>query len=343
MEIRIFIEAPHDKLVLQSSRFWNVSGIDVSVGADGIRAEVGSIASIINGGIAFENTVGFEAPQRAPSDHEFYLYSDRNSVMDERYTLKYFYLLKFSHSVRGLAEGAAVEFRGIKVGEVVDVQLHAVDRNPNSLHVYISMEPQRLDPDSQPSREEFDQQLEQLVQKGLRAKLKTGSLITGSRIIDLAFPPDPPAGEFIRAEKFAEIPTVDISMEDLEQQFNLIAKKENALPLEKIGADFSRSMASISNMLAALEERNTAVKIDQTLGNVSVASEQLETTMRDAQTAMREMTATMKSLDAAMHPDSQTQYELRAMLESLQSAAQTLERLGEKLNQKPNALIFGDE
>ena len=343
VEIRIFIEAPHDKLVLQSSRFWNVSGIDVSVGADGIRAEVGSIASIINGGIAFENTVGFEAPQRAPSDHEFYLYSDRNSVMDERYTLKYFYLLKFSHSVRGLAEGAAVEFRGIKVGEVVDVQLHAVDRNPNSLHVYISMEPQRLDPDSQPSREEFDQQLEQLVQKGLRAKLKTGSLITGSRIIDLAFPPDPPAGEFIRAEKFAEIPTVDISMEDLEQQFNLIAKKVNALPLEKIGADFSRSMASISNMLAALEERNTVVKLDQTLGNVSVASEQLETTMRDAQTAMREMTATMKSLDAAMHPDSQTQYELRAMLESLQSAAQTLERLGEKLNQKPNALIFGDE
>lgn len=343
LEIRIFIQAPHDRLVLQSSRFWNVSGIDVSVGADGIKAEIGSIASIINGGIAFENTLGFDAPQRAPSDHEFYLYSDRTSVMDERFTLKYFYRLKFSHSVRGLMEGAAVEFRGIKVGEVVDVQLHAVDKTPETLHVYVSIEPQRLDPDIQPTREEFDAQLEKLVEQGLRAKLKTASLITGARIVDLAFPLEPSAGKFIREENFAEIPTLDDTAEDLEQQLGLIAKKINQMPLEKIGADLSRSMASIGNMLAALDERKTMEKLDETLGNVSVASAQLETTMRDAQTALGDMAATLKSLDAVLHPDSATQYELRGTLESLQQAAQSIERLGEKLNQKPNALIFGDQ
>lgn len=342
VEIRIFIEAPHDKLVLQRSRFWNVSGVDVSIGADGIKAEVGSLASIINGGIAFENTVGFEPPQRALSDHQFYLYSDRNSVMEERFNLKYFYLLKFSHSVRGLMEGSPVEFRGIKVGEVVDVQLHSVDKNPDSLHVFISMEPQRLDPDGEPSREEFDALLENLVQQGLRAKLKTASLITGSRMIDLGFPADAKPGEFIRSEQYAQIPTADDSAEDLEQQLNAVAKKINQIPLEKIGADLAQSVASLNNMLKVLDESNAAAKLDKTLENVSVASEQLDATMRDAQTAMRDMTATLKSADAMLSPDSQTQYELRTMLQAVQSAAETMERLGEKLNRKPNALIFGE-
>lgn len=343
VEIRIFIEAPHDKLVLQRSRFWNVSGVDVSIGADGIKAEVGSLASIINGGIAFENTVGFEAPQRATSDHQFYLYTDRNSVMDERYTLKYFYLLKFSHSVRGLSEGAPVEFRGIKVGEVVDVQLHTVDKNPESLHVYISMEPQRLDSSGEPSREEFDALLESLVGQGLRAKIKTASLITGSRMIDLGFPVDPAPGKFIRSTQFAEIPTVDDAAEDLEQQLGALTKKINQIPLDKIGADISESLASLNNMLKVLDERNTAAKLDKTLGHVSVASEQLEATMQEAQIAMRDMAVTLKSVDSVLSPDSQTQYELRSMLQAVQTAAETMERLGEKLNQKPNALIFGED
>ena len=64
---------------------------------------------------------------------------------------------------------------------------------------------------------------------------------------------------------------------------------------------------------------------------------------RDAQIAMGEMATTLKSLDAVLHPDSATQYELRGTLESLQQAAESIERLGEKLNQKPNALIFGDQ
>lgn len=343
VEIRIFIEAPHDKLVLQRSRFWNVSGVEVSIGADGIKAEVGSLASIINGGIAFENTVGFEAPRRAPSDHQFYLYPDRSSVMDERYTLKYFYLVKFSHSVRGLNEGAPVEFRGIKVGEVVDVQLHSVEKEPDSLHVYISMEPQRLDPDNEPSREEFDLQLERLVSQGLRAKLKTASLITGARMIELGFPAEPAPGKFVHSERYSEIPALDDSADDLEQQLSALAKKIDKIPVEKMGADMAQSLASISNMLKTLEERNTVAKLDQTLGNLAVASEQLESTMLEAQTAMRDMASTLQSADAVLSPDSATQYELRTLLESLQSAAETMERLGEKLNQKPNALIFGDQ
>lgn len=343
VEIRVFIESPHDKLVQTRSRFWNVSGFDLSVGAEGIKAEMASIASLISGGIAFENAVGFEAPKRAQSGHQFYLYDDRDSVMEERYTLKYFYRLKFSHSVKGLSVGAPVEFRGIKVGEVMDVQLNSVNNQPDSLHVYISMEPQRLDAATQPTREEFDHHVEILVQQGMRAQMKTANLLTGSRFIDLMFPADEGPGTFTRWEKFAELPTVDSSADDIEQQIASIAKKLNKLPIEKMANDLSNSLASLSQLLATFQKQNTAAKLDATLSNVGVASEQLESTMLEAQAAMRQMASTMDSMDQMLAPDSTTQYQLNEMLSTMSEAAESMNRLIEKLNKKPDALIFGNE
>ena len=342
IESRIFIEAPHDKLVQTRSRFWNVSGLDFSVGADGVKAEMASLASLISGGIAFENGSGFEAPLRAEADHHFYLYSDRDSVLEERYTLKYFYRLKFSHTMRGLSVGAPVEFRGMKVGEVVDVQLASVNNQPNSLHVYISMEPQRLDPDEQPNRTTFDERIGHLVSDGMRAQLKTASLITGAKFVDLTFPRDTSAGEFIVSDNFADIPTMDSLGLELDQQVAEIAKKVNSIPLDKIGQDLSQTLSSLNVLLDTFAKQGTAKKLDNTLANVSAASEEFEGTMQQAQATLKEFAQAMQSLDSVMAPDSRTQYQLNETFNSLKSTAQSLNRLLEKLNQKPDSLIFGN-
>lgn len=341
IELRIFIEAPHDKLVQTRSRFWNVSGLDFTVGADGVKAEMASVASLISGGIAFENGTGFEAPQRAAADHQFYLYNDRDSVLEERYTLKYFYRLKFSHSMRGLSVGAPVEFRGMKVGEVVDVQLASVANEPDSLHVYISMEPQRLDPDREPQRVEFDRQVAELVAEGMHAQLKTASIITGTKYVDLVFPENTSAGQFVLYDKFADLPTVDAFNQDLDQQMASLTRKINAIPIDRIGQDLSQSLAHLNQVLGTFAERETALKMDQTLGNISDASELFEGTMTEAQDALTEFAQAMQSVDSVMAPDSKTQYELHETFDSLQQTAQSLNRLLEKLNKKPNALIFG--
>lgn len=342
VEIRIWIDSPHDKLVQTRSRFWNVSGLDVTVGADGIRAEMASIASLISGGIAFENTVAFDAPKRAPSEHNFYLYDDRDSVLEERYTLKYYYRLHFTHTVKGLSVGAPVEFRGIKVGEVVDVKLNSVNSQPDGLQVYISMEPERLDPNMQPSRQEFDHHIEELVGQGMRAQMRTASLITGSRFIDLAFPDVPSSGRFAVSEKFTDIPTVDSPAEDLEQQIASIARKINKIPMDKLGKDLTIAVSQMSQILQALNEQNTFKKLDETMANVSLASGQLEDTMLEARAAMQQIASTMESVEQFMSPDSQTQYQLNEVMAAMQQSSLSLNRLLEQLNSKPDALIFGN-
>ena len=54
MTTRIFVRAPYDQRVHADSRFWNASGIDVSVSADGVKIDTESVVSILIGGIAFD-------------------------------------------------------------------------------------------------------------------------------------------------------------------------------------------------------------------------------------------------------------------------------------------------
>ena len=55
VDIQIFVEAPHDQRVRENTRFWNASGVNVSLGAGGLQIDTASLTSILIGGIAFEN------------------------------------------------------------------------------------------------------------------------------------------------------------------------------------------------------------------------------------------------------------------------------------------------
>ena len=334
VDVNIFVRSPHDSLVQTRSRFWNVSGFGVSINADGMKAKMASLASLINGGIAFDNAAGFAKTQAAESGHRFYLHPDRESVLDGQFDLEYYYLLKFSGSVRGLTVGAPLEFRGIKIGEVVDVQLATSENKEKSLHVYVSMEPQRLDPSTTPSRNEVDDKIDLMIQQGLRAQMKTASLITGSRFIDLAFVNDQPNATLIRSEDYSEIPTMDDSIDQITKQMSDILDRVAAIPIDDIGRDLAGSMASLNRILATLEQQNTASKVDGAVAN-------LEDTLASANETLQQITFVMQSLDQAVAPDSELKYELTEMFKSLGDAGKSLELFINELNRHPNSLISG--
>lgn len=343
IEIRVFIEAPHDKLVYTRTHFWNVSGFDVTIGAEGIKANVASIASLISGGVAFENPVGFGVATGASSNHRFNLYADKESIVDGRFTLQYYYLLKFSHSVRGLSVGAPVEFRGIKIGEVLEVKLDAVTREEGSLHVIVAIEPQRLIADNEPSREQFDDTMADLVKKGLRAQIRNSNMITGSRYIALGFPAVSADAELVRLNQFSEIPTQDNALENIDQQLAEVANKISNLPLDKIGQNLGESLQHLNNILGVFDNKQTAEELHKTLANVSSASAEFQSLTQQVELTFAQLETTMASLDSLVAPDSNTQYQIDRMLRSVQDAADTLEALMQQLHDKPDALIFGGD
>ena len=144
--IELFIAAPNDRLVLTNTHFWNASGIDFELNADGLSLDTQSLFSILAGDIAFDTPPALgEQGIPAPGDHYFSLHASRAEVHEKIYMDKQHFLLFFDGSVRGLNVGAPVLLRGIEMGQVLDVQLELdVDTFEFHIPVLIEIEPQRI-------------------------------------------------------------------------------------------------------------------------------------------------------------------------------------------------------
>ncbi|MCB1777545.1 MAG: MCE family protein, partial [Candidatus Competibacteraceae bacterium] len=224
VEIKIFINAPHDRLVRADTRFWNASGLNVTLDASGVKIDTASVVSLMIGGVAFETPVSLETGQPVEPGAIFQLYPNRQSIKDGSYVRKSYWLLHFTSSVRGLTVGAPVEYRGIRIGQVIDIKLELdLDEVIARIPVLIEIESDRLRwignaPDYGHEQEfkKFQKHLwDQLVAKGLRAQLKTGNLLTGALIVDLDVYPEAPARTINWGKSYPELPTVPTSLEEI--------------------------------------------------------------------------------------------------------------------------------
>ena len=134
VNVQVFVEAPHDDRVRSTTRFWNASGLDAVVTAEGVQIDTPSLMSMLVGGIAFETPATVTVAQDVTENMIFELYPNKQATRQPRYSRKSRYLLFFEDSVSGLVPGSPVEFRGIKLGEVLDVDIE-LDLDTNEFRI----------------------------------------------------------------------------------------------------------------------------------------------------------------------------------------------------------------
>lgn len=327
VDIQVFVEAPHDAEVGGNTRFWNVSGIGLSLDATGIQLNADSLASILLGGIAFGSPPGIGAGEPAEAGAEFRLFANEQAAMERRFGRQEVWQLEFTGSVRGLVPGAPVEFRGIRIGEVLDLRLSLdIDNLKSHIPVRVAIEPERLGiaaaetvgADSADRRALWDK----LIQNGLRAQLKTGNLVSGSLYVDLDFYPEDPPQFIVWDQEFPELPTVPTPLDELRGLLTRLAR----LPLDRMGEDLGRSLAALhdtmdaTNALLKRLDRETASELTRTL----------------AQTR-----STLASVEKVLAPNSPLQAEAQRVLSELGSAARSLRIMADYLERHPEALIRG--
>ena len=124
MVIDVFIGAPNNVRLTEGTRFWNASGFSIQLGGGGASLNVDSLISLLQGGVSFD-TVGSDLTP-VEDGHVFELYPSetvaRQNLFEDEPGERLILDTDFDGSVRGLQPGAAVEYHGIKVGEV---QSHA--------------------------------------------------------------------------------------------------------------------------------------------------------------------------------------------------------------------------
>jgi paraquat-inducible protein B len=328
VEIKVFIHAPHHEQVRKNTRFWNAGGLDVTLDTEGISVETESLVSLMIGGIAFATPEGLDPEPSAQTGKTFILYDTREEAFEKTYERIVRWLLHFDGSVRGLSVGAPVEFRGVKVGEVVDLKLLAdYDKMEIRVPVIIEIEPDRLVTVGKQKRDDR-QRSEILVEKGFRAQLKKGSLLTGQLYVDLEFHPNAPPAKIIYGGKYPQFPTIPEPLEQITESIVSVVDKLDKFPIEQIGQDLQETMAHLNEAVKSFEKlmRDFDEKV----------TPEVETTLEQTQ-------KTLIKVDKLLNAESPTGHELKRALRELADAARNISVLAEYLEKHPEALIKGKE
>ena len=195
--VTVFVDAPNDAFVKPVSRFWNASGIDVRLGADGLKVQTESLAAVVAGGIAFDDGP-VEAVTAAAIPGDFTLYKNETEAMAPPDGDPHYVRMRFSQSLRGLEVGAPVEFVGVNIGSVIAVDL-GYESHDRSFPVIVTAKlyPRRMGQAyavlTAQGKTESDDTLAAfvgtLVSRGLRAQPRSASLLTGKLYIALDFLP----------------------------------------------------------------------------------------------------------------------------------------------------------
>jgi paraquat-inducible protein B len=360
--IHVFIKAPYDKLVQSNTRFWNVSGMDLSIGSEGISMRTESLHSLLYGGIAFETPDTLEKVKENVEGLVFTLYDDLKSIQEQYYTKKVTFILFFDGSVRGLNVGAPVEFKGIKVGSVKDVRLEFDSRDTSfRIPVLIEIEPERVIERGKDKISSPFKTLKTLVDRGLRARLQSGSLLTGKLFVELDMHPGTPVRLLSEGGPFPELPTIPASLEQMTASLKGILAKLEKVDMEKIGMEFLATLVeankfakgasdlinkpelqdAVENLTESLNAlKGLLRKLDQ---RVEPVAANLEKAIGAGHQALEKARITMGLVDEVLKPDSPLQYRFIELTEELAETARSIRALVDLLERNPDALIFGKD
>ncbi len=257
----------------------------------------------------------------------------------------------FDGSVEGLAPGAAVTFRGVHVGSVIQVDLQL---NTKTLQARI---PVVFETD--PSRVTYMngtlptvRDAEQMAKGGLRASLVQQSFVTGQRAIQLDLLPNTPY-TLVGGDPNSPIIEVAVVKSDIEQ----LKDSFTNLPLRELVATTERTLLSVDRLASSPELQTGLAAL---VGALIQLNQETGPTLRDIATAAqtvqgaaRQASQSVATLESDAHAtltdirgltnsvDQQVATSGQALLSSVQSARAAL-RQAELAMTAMNSLVAGN-
>jgi paraquat-inducible protein B len=328
VEVQIFVHAPNDKFVTSDTRFWNASGVDVSLSAEGLKVDTQSVSSILAGGIAFVEPKYSPNPQVAEENTTFSLFSDQETAMAPADGAPRYIRMRFNQSLRGLTVNAPVEFHGVNLGRVVSIDLD-YDEVTKDFPTIIGavIYPSRLGKAHEKMLKGRDanddalavQEMAQFVARGLRAQARTGNLLTGQLYIALDFVPNAKPVNFDMAARPVEVPTVPGSLDKLQEQLQGLVDKISKLPIDQIADNLNNNLGELQKTLKQV--------------NGEVLPQ-----VRDTLVATRK---TMASANESVSEESPQRQQFGQAMEEVQRTARSVRVLTDFLGRHPESLIRG--
>jgi paraquat-inducible protein B len=288
-------------------------------------------------------------------------------------------ILFFEESVNGLDIGSPVKFKGVPVGRVKHILIHAKNQREDSdaIPVIVEFDQDRVEEElnvglDMDSAAAFDREVRE---RGLRGRLEMQSFITGLLYVELDYLPNTPRDLHQARVVYWEIPTVESQLAEV---------MENATKaVANIGTiDFKALAIDVRNLLATVQERTEQLNVQELNAAVTgaaeslralVSSEEVSRMLNDSERAVAQiadlaeqlnkdasaltpelaetLTAARKALaqieavaglaGESLAPDSSLRYRLNTTLEEIGRTIRAVGRLADYLERNPEALLRG--
>jgi paraquat-inducible protein B len=339
--------------VRQGTYFWNASGLNVELGAQGVQVRVESLQALLSGGIAFDTPASDRAAKLAAANSPFTLYQDRTTASAAGYRDRIPFLVYFRGSVRGLAVGAPVELFGIQIGSVTTVNLE-FDPNGSESRVAVGFEiqPERIMNAGQLRDNDPIDVARRMVGHGMRVQLRSASLLTGQLFLAFDYFQDVPEAKVEERDGVLVLPTVAGGLDSITANAGEILRKLDALPLEAIGKNLNEALAGVRNLTAGPDTRQSLHTLNETLTEVQdlvrkadagagPALKRLPEIAQGLQNVVDRAGKLVGSADAGYGANSEFRRDLERLLDQVSDTARSVRLLADYLDQHPEALLRG--
>jgi len=347
--ITLFVDKTYAKLINVTSKFWHQDLVALNMEGGQIALDLAPLSSVLLGSISFESKLDQHYPEPA-STHLFRLYDNQTEALRQKVggavPHREKFSFAFSGKISGVREGNPIRYQGFRIGEIDKAPIHY-----NSLQHSMEAEVTGIIDTSVFDDAEHNGSinLREAVCKGLHAELKSHNPFIESLYIDLVFSPEHngtdsclhvregrilfPTKKVVKNAILSRLDRLLVSMTNLAE--------DNRVPLKELLEKLKQSATHLNTLMAKPSFQTLTDDLNSTMGSLNG----LMGKSGGIDKALAELQKTLKTTKRVMRgygSGSLFGKKLEAMLKEVGQTSEETKRLIEKLNKKPNALIFGD-
>jgi paraquat-inducible protein B len=350
--IHVFVKAPFDRFVHDSTHFWNASGVTVALGAQGLHVELESLQAILSGGVAFETARVMASGPRSRDDHEFKLFDSEGDADAAGFASNIPFVTYFDSSVGGLSRGSVVEVFGLQIGTVTDVRL-TMDAAAGHMRARVAfdLQPERVFSEAEVRRETDPAKVTgTLVRAGMRAVLESSNFLTGQKAISLQYVPDAPPAQVGHEGDALVMPSQGGGLDNITASISDIASKLDRVPFDEIGRSLASALKSVDRTVSGPDMQNALRQLSATLSDISQLTRHADAGLAPALKRLPQLSqdlqqaATRANLllgENGYGGNSDFQRSTMRLLDQVNDAARSIRLLADFLDRHPEALVRG--
>ncbi len=348
VDFTIFIKDDYTKFVNSQTQFWRTNNLNFDFSANSLRVDYAPIADILNGGISFSSTTKTVRNNKLNDKHVFALYKDYAQARQKEIGFGgediQTFQFQFDEPIGKLEVGAPIDFYGFQVGHVVNIESDFDTNKTRIRSVVIGLIDTSVFVDLElGEKSDGYTNLKKAVSKGLKARLAQSNPLTGSLYIELANDKKAKAGAITSSATFARFPTFDSNFDGMMDKVAQMMDKINNLKLEEL-------LASVNKLIdgSTKPTHRLLAKLTKTVDNLNkiTGTKGMQTLPDELGKTLAALEETLGSVNKVLAGDGSNSVlaaEINTMLKELTNMSKSVQQLTDKLDKKPNALIFGDE